>query len=952
MHENSNVCTLHLADNDRFLWVSCQMDQLSLLNTTGGVHDALNSLPRGLYGTYHRILNAILPEHEVLATRALRWLAYAVVPLSLVELVEAIAVDENSSSLDGLQKLIVPEDVFHICGSLVRRSELTGMLSLAHSSVYEFLTVAGSQSHPPDPYYIPTAPSKAVLAKTCLTYLSFPDFNMAVMQARMDPHMYDESNLNMPGTGSLAESSFFDYTLRHWWKHLPVTREGLDEVWPSLIQFFDIEMGNFGSLIMLLHRLEGTYKYPMAMRPIHFCATHGLHLVSYRLLSDTITDVECKVEDGRTALHMAAENGHEEMVQHLLTQRADCDVESADGRTPLRLALESGNEFIAQVLIQRGADVNANFASGETALTVAVGNQWTSLVQILLREKANPNARLPDGRTSLHVAAEVGSNIGIIKLLCDEGADPRIGDEKAWTALHYAAHYGHKEVASIFFYDNRTHEVFKRIGWTPLHAAIEQEHIEIVRLFAGFAKKVSELVAHQRERQKLASVPTPPTSTSSKARGTAEDAGESSTLGRPTSTPTASMTSEPIPTPLFLATSQAYIAGVDALMEAGVASKDVNACIQHACTEGKVAVLESLVLDSEERMESLMSLFKKGDTSKGKSQISLEVLLKSFQWDKSNVLVAMKQVIRKRNRELLQLLINRYLNFDDEHRKQTAEQLMDVLQIAVDCGNVEAVELLQISGVELSRPITAALGQHERRKISCTLLHLAAQLENSHMTRYLLRFMKSDVIDAIGRTPLHYAVEVDNRLSSTLVLLSHGADTSARDAQGWTPLHVASHYGVREGVSSLLGAGAKIDVLDNAGMTPLHHCAFSIRFGHHYPSAAKLLLEAGASSSSPNKDGYTPLQLAMITSIKMNSPSHLSSILDQQTDLISAKLPPLDRTALHFAAEAGCGSSILDLLFSRNADLKAEDKNGKTPVQVATRGAHRLFINHGARGRE
>lgn len=261
----SDICTLHLAGNDRFLWVSCQMDQLSLLNTTAGVKNALNPLPRGLFGTYNSISDGILPENEVLATRALRWLAHAIVPLSLIELVEAISVDENSSSLDGLQKLFVPEDIFHICGSLVRRSELTGMLSLAHSSVYEFLTVADLQSHPPNPYHIPTAPSKVVLAKTCLTYLSFQYFNTAAVQIRMYPHMYDEISFNIPGTGSLADCPFFDYALRNWWKHLPTTQEGLDEVWPSLIQFFDTELGYFGSLVMLLHRLEGTYKYPMAM---------------------------------------------------------------------------------------------------------------------------------------------------------------------------------------------------------------------------------------------------------------------------------------------------------------------------------------------------------------------------------------------------------------------------------------------------------------------------------------------------------------------------------------------------------------------------------------------------------------------------------------------------------------------------------------------------------------
>ena len=200
---------------------------------------------------------------------------------------------------------------------------------------------------------------------------------------------------------------------------------------------------------------------------------------------------------------------------------------------------------------------------------------------------------------------------------------------------------------------------------------------------------------------------------------------------------------------------------------------------------------------------------------------------------------------------------------------------------------------------------------------------------------YLSRFIKPDVIDAKGRTPLHYAAlgegtpaaKGEDKSSCTLMLLSLGADICPRDDQGWTPLHMASHYGAIEGVSSLLGAGAEVDVVDSADMTPLHHCAFSFPWSHQYPFAVMLLLlEAGASTSSLNKDGYTPFQLAMITSIKIGSTSHLSGVLDQQTDLISAKLPPLDRTALHFAAEADCGSSILNLLFQRAANLEAEDK--------------------------
>lgn len=108
---------------------------------------------------------------------------------------------------------------------------------------------------------------------------------------------------------------------------------------------------------MLLHRLESTYRYPRAMRPIHFCATHWLHLVTYRLLGDTITDIESKVEDGRRALHMAVENSHKIIAQHLLAQGADANAESADGRIPFQLALETGNEDIVQLLIQGGINV-------------------------------------------------------------------------------------------------------------------------------------------------------------------------------------------------------------------------------------------------------------------------------------------------------------------------------------------------------------------------------------------------------------------------------------------------------------------------------------------------------------------------------------------------------------------------------------------------------------------
>lgn len=460
---------------------------------------------------------------------------------------------------------------------------------------------------------------------------------------------------------------------------------------------------------------------------------------------------------------MAVENGHENVVQHLLTQGANADAESADGRTPLQLALESGNESIAQLLILRGADLNANFASGETPLSVAVGNHWTSLVQLLLREKANPNGRLPDGRTSLHVAAEVGSGIDIIEMLCDDGADPTTEDDKSWTALHYAAHYGHEVVASMLLKAKKSDKVFNRIEWTPLHAAIEQEKIEIVRLLARFAKNVSIKLIHQGEGQLLASVP-PSRSIFSKTSRIAEEVGVASASRRRTSPPTASMKGEPIITPLFLATSQEYIAGVDALIEAGVGSKDVEVCIQHAYTKGKMPVLQRLVSDLEQPMELLLSLSEKVATSPGQSRISTEALFKCFRWNRNNIPIAMQQVIRQSRLQSLQLklLIDLFFHLNDGPQKQTAEQLIDVLKVAVERGYVQAVEMLQAAGVELSGTIKDKLGGDEPGVNSYTLLHHAVHHRKSRMTSHLLNFIKPNVVDTSGRTPLHYAFKENN----------------------------------------------------------------------------------------------------------------------------------------------------------------------------------------------
>lgn len=182
--------------------------------------------------------------------------------------------------------------------------------------------------------------------------------------------------------------------------------------------------------------------------------------------------------------------------------------------------------------------------------------------------------------------------------------------------------------------------------------------------------------------------------------------------------------------------------------------------------------------------------------------------------------------------------------------------------------------------------IAAELGREEPGVSSYTLLHHAVQSQKSQMTFYLLKSIKPDVIDERGRTPLHYGFKGND--SCAQMLLSHGADISSRDNKGWTPLHVASYHGASKSVSSLLNAGAEIDARDNAGMTPLDHCALSFYLDHKtHSEAMTVLLQASASFSSFKKNGYTPLQFAMVTAIRFHSESALSGILIQPIDVVS-----------------------------------------------------------------
>jgi len=72
-----------------------------------------------------------------------------------------------------------------------------------------------------------------------------------------------------------------------------------------------------------------------------------------------------------------------------------------------------------------------------------------------------------------------------------------------------------------------------------------------------------------------------------------------------------------------------------------------------------------------------------------------------------------------------------------------------------------------------------------------------------------------------GRFRARQAVEADMALQTVKLLLEMGADVNEANETGWTPLHIAAFIGADSIIQFLVGEGARLDVQNGCGQTPL-----------------------------------------------------------------------------------------------------------------------------------
>ncbi|CAB1343740.1 unnamed protein product [Coregonus sp. 'balchen'] len=190
-----------------------------------------------------------------------------------------------------------------------------------------------------------------------------------------------------------------------------------------------------------------------------------------------------------------------------------------------------------------------------------------------------------------------------------------------------------------------------------------------------------------------------------------------------------------------------------------------------------------------------------------------------------------------------------------------------------------------------------------------------------------------------GFTPLHIAAHYGNINVATLLLNRGGAvDFMARN--DITPLHVASKRGNSNMVKLLLDRGSKIDAKTKDGLTPLHCGA---RSGHE--QVVEILLDRGAPILSKTKNGLSPLHMA-------TQGDHINCVqLLLQNDVPVDDVTNDYLTALHVAAHCG-HYKVAKLIVDKKANPNAKALNGFTPLHIACKKNRakvmELLLKHGA----
>ncbi|KAK4083568.1 uncharacterized protein Triagg1_1230 [Trichoderma aggressivum f. europaeum] len=570
-------------------------------------------------------------------------------------------------------------------------------------------------------------------------------------------------------------------------------------------------------------------------------------------------------EEGKKALHYAAENGHVRIAELLLSLGAEKNAAYQNGQTPLALAAQNGKADIVRLLLSNGAEADAKMPLDLSQLIrdAEDSTRHAEVIRALLEDtNIDPNSTSEEcPHAALHWAAQLGKIELVKALLNSHKVNPKAIGQWKRNALHYTATgvQTSTEIAELLIEAGTNPLASDNNGCLAIHLASEAGNIALLELLLKLNPETVQ--AKTRDGRSVLHLGIESAECVECLLNHKADGNIRNGSGR---------------TPLMVAATLGLDETVKVLLRFGcnaeLAIRGGRNALHFAAESGHIGVGRQLlqkhreilslkdeanlsaihyaILNCEEAFaEMLLDDFYSNDHAllgdlcavmTGKEETPLIVAIKT---DQTNIVCRLLKLgvdTEHRDEEGLTALLAA-VEGPTDIGLEMIRALLDVklpnhadansgggihptaLYNAAKYGKMEVIEEL----IELGAQVNAQGGQYN------TALSAAAINRHFHIARFLLD-LKEDKADpnlpAGGFANTLCAVLYYHPSSDDLVtpLLNAGVKVSARDRQGRSAFHIAALRGSWDTLKQLLSADP-IDVspVDNQGRTLLHYAAMS-----------------------------------------------------------------------------------------------------------------------------
>ncbi|KFA79117.1 hypothetical protein S40288_09964 [Stachybotrys chartarum IBT 40288] len=468
------------------------------------LEQAVNTTPTSLDHVYKRIWDRIARSEQDRdqAFALLRWAVFALRPLTISEITEAVLINENCEDLllndfpDAINDEFIDDQILHPCIPLLETQWVWQNLTSVQHIPFQaaFRGYAASSWHIHANSGIPLgadtetmerdeeeredATNKINLPNPTYYAMRLDQTTMAIQQIQTHRWRAKKTDGGRPPFDRACFEGNTTIVKAMLEAGANITVQSIRGRTP----IYSASLNDRIEVVKLLFQNRANIYTPnkYGWTPVNAATSSG-HLKVVKILVKKGADIMVADNNGWTPLNAAASNGHLEVVKLLVKKGVDIIVANDDGWTPVNSAATNGHFEVVKILVKKGANIIVADNNSWILLNAATSNGHLEIIKLLVKKGADLIVANDDGWTPLSLAAYNG-HLKMAKLLVENGADTIVANNNGWILVNSAARNGHLKVVKLLIEREANITVASSNGWMPVNLAARNGHLEVVKL--------------------------------------------------------------------------------------------------------------------------------------------------------------------------------------------------------------------------------------------------------------------------------------------------------------------------------------------------------------------------------------------------------------------------------------------------------------------------------------